>query len=146
MTMNPSATEAREMLARANTLSRNAARFPLSWIGYIMLCAAGPLYLIASYFNGGGPPPPIVWAVIGAWVFFGMNSSAIFGALSGPAPKGFGARWGVMIGLWGIMWGFSLLGPSITSGQLVLQSYVYLGLALAGPVWDYASLRVQRMK
>ena len=144
--MNPSASEAREMLARANTLSRNAARFPLSWIGYIMLCAAGPLDLIASYFNGGGPPPPIVWAVIGAWVFFGMNSSAIFGALSGPAPKGFGARWGVMIGLWGIMWGFSLLGPSITSGQLVLQSYVYLGLALAGPVWDYASLRVQRMK
>ena len=144
--MNPSASEAREMLARANTLSRNAARFPLSWIGYIMLCAAGPLYLIASYFNGGGPPPPIVWAVIGAWVFVGMNSSAIFGALSGPAPKGFGARWGVMIGLWGIMWGFSLLGPSITSGQLVLQSYFYLGLALAGPVWDYASLRVQRMK
>ncbi|MCQ4628205.1 hypothetical protein KBX17_10405 [Corynebacterium sp. CCUG 65737] len=144
--MNPSASEAREMLARANTLSRNAARFPLSWIGYIMLCAAGPLYLIASYFNGGGPPPPIVWAVIGAWAFFGTMSSAIFGALSGPAPKGFGARWGVMIGLWGIMWGFSLLGPSITSGQLVLQSYVYLGLALAGPVWDLSSLRGQRMK
>lgn len=144
--MKPSPNEAREMIARADTLSRNAARFPLSWVGYTMLCTIGPLYLLATYLSGP-TPPSVIWAVIGAWLIVGVLFSVGLGMLSRPAPKGFGTRWTVMIALWSAAWVFSVAGPDITtSTQLVVQSLIYLALAAAGPLWELITLRNQRMK
>ncbi|QPK83676.1 hypothetical protein G7Y29_02375 [Corynebacterium qintianiae] len=144
--MNPSPDEAREMIARADALSRNAARFPLSWVGYTMLCAIGPLYLLSTYLSGP-TPPAVIWAVIGAWLIAGVLFSVGFGMLSRPTPKGFGTRWAVMIALWSAAWVFSVAGPDITtSTQLVAQSLIYLALAATGPLWELITLHNQRTK
>lgn len=144
--MNPSPNEAREMITRADTLSRNAARFPLSWVGYTMLCTIGPLYLLSAYLSGPAPPS-VIWAVIGAWLIVGGLFSMALGAFSRPIPKGFGMRWSVMIILWSAAWIFSVAGPYITtSTQFVAQSLIYLTLAVAGPLWELITLRNQRMK
>jgi len=144
--MTPSPNEAREMIARADTLSRNVARFPLSWVGYSMLCAAGPLYLLSAYLSGPTLPAAI-WVVISAWFIVGGILSAALGGFSRPVPKGFGMRWIVMIILWSATWIFSIAGPDITtSTQLVVQSLIYLALAASGPLWELVTLRNRRMK
>jgi len=141
-----SPAEAREMIARADTLSRNAARFPLSWVGYTMLCTIGPLYLLSTYLSGP-TPPPVIWVVTSAWLIAGILFSVGLGMFSRPTPRGFGTRWSVMIILWSAAWTLSIAGPDITtSTQLVIQSLIYLALATAGPLWELIALRNQRMK
>lgn len=140
--MNPTPTEARDMIARADVLARSAPRFPLSWVGYALMCAMGPMILLASHL-AGPMPPAIAWAAIAPWGAAGIVMSVTLGLLSRPTPAGFGTRWAVMMVLWTLAWLFLVyrlgFGLTTTTTHLIALSLVFLALAVAGPVWELSA-------
>lgn len=144
--MSLSPQEARAILTQAEGFSRRAAQFPLSWVGYSIMCAIGTLYLVCAYLTNSTIPIPI-WVVLGIWMSVGIILSAVLGFFSGPVPRGFGTRWVIMMAMWSIVWVFTVTSSDISTAiQLIAFSMIYLGLAVTGPVWELKNLRNIRKK
>lgn len=139
--MNPSPQEAQDMLDTADRLARRAARFPASWIGYVMICAMSSMHLVAAY--SAGPEFQLqVLAVTLPWAFAGMVMTIVLGFTLRPVPKGFGTRWSVMIALWTFGWVFSMpVQFELSTVMFLILGLYFLALAVAGPLWELAAWR-----
>ena len=141
----PTSAEARAMIQSANNLGRSAARYPMSWLGFTLMCTAGEFYLIATFLSPDGLPA-VFWVVFGLWSAAAVVVASTLAMLTRPTPKQFGTRWSIMMVLWTFTWMGTVSGLGAkTDWTFAMFSIIFLSLAVAGPMWELMALRNQKV-
>ncbi|MBZ8177285.1 hypothetical protein GP475_00030 [Corynebacterium poyangense] len=133
--------DARLLVERGERYSRNAARFPMSWLGYCMICGSGVFYLL-GVSTSGYHLPLVFWVIFALWTAAGLALSILLGVWSRCVPAGFGKRWTVMMMLWTFAWILTVSWAATLESRFVLiLGVLYVVLAVVGPVWELAAMR-----
>lgn len=139
----PSAHDARTLLDRAETTSRQAAGFSFAWLCYLALCAGGAITSVGlAYANVTDAAVLPAWLAGGLWVFVGVVSVAAATTTSPPSRRGFGSRWTIMMAVWIILWTItSVFYGHFTLGLGVAMASAFLVAAVIGLVWEVVALK-----
>ena len=81
------------------------------------------------------------------WLAVGVGLSTFTVIVAKTALRGFGLRWGIMIGVWSVCYLALMLTTTLTPVSLT-QLFIMLSivplLGIAGPVWEMLALRKNR--
>ncbi|MDO5669031.1 MAG: hypothetical protein Q4G50_03410 [Corynebacterium sp.] len=139
----PNAHDARELLDRAESTSRQAAGFALAWLCYLALCAGGAITAVGlAYANVTSTPTLPAWLAGGLWILVGVVFTAGATATSPPTRRGFGSRWFIMMVVWVILWAATtILNSHFTLGHGTAVAAAFLAAAVIGLVWEVTALK-----
>lgn len=139
----PTPEQATQQLQQAATLTQNAAKFSPIWLHFIAICAAGSLYSACAYFAAASGHSVIpVLIVTFTWILIGVTTIPVTARLN-PIRRGFGKRWGIMMGIWTALWIITALSQGVFDTGLttaVALSICFAVVAAIGPTVEIASL------
>lgn len=97
----PSREQAAAMLAQAESRRREAAHFSPAMVVFTVICTSSGLGILLINFTQGqqrlaGMIAWLAYVLVGSFMPFVVRHGAGF--------RGFGKRWGVLMGVWGAMW------------------------------------------
>lgn len=140
----PTPEQASEQLEQAAALGRRAAGLSPAWLHFIAICAGGSAYPVIAHLsvtNGGTQGPAMI--IMFTWLALGMVTVPLTARLT-PIRRGFGKRWGIMIGLWTALWAVAIFGNNLFSMGLnanIALSIAFAFLALLGPTYEIVALK-----
>lgn len=108
----PSREQAAALLAQAESKRREVAQFsPVMMVFAVMCTTAGLGILLIGYTDG----PRLVAGMIAWLAYLIVGSFMPFLLRRNREARGFGKRWGILMGVWGALWGLSVAVTSIVS-------------------------------
>ena len=101
----PTPEQAAAFLAQAEDARREAAHFSPAMLVYSVICTTSGLgILVISYTEGqqriAGIIAFLAYVLVGAFMPFVLREKSAY--------RGFGKRWGVLMGVWGGLWGLAV--------------------------------------
>lgn len=140
----PTPEQALEQLEQAAAFGRRAASISPAWLHFIAICAGGSAYPVIAHLsvvNGGTQGPALT--IMFTWLALGVATIPLTARLT-PIRRGFGKRWGIMIGLWTVLWAVTIFGNNLFSLGLnanIALSIAFAILALLGPTYEIVALK-----
>lgn len=140
----PTPEQASAQLEQAAALGRRAAGISPAWLHFIAICAGSSAYPVIAHLsvkNGGTQEPALI--IMFTWLALGVITTPLTARLT-PIRRGFGKRWGVMIGLWTALWTVTIFGNNLFSLGLnvnIALSIAFAVLALLGPAYEIVALK-----
>ena len=142
--------EAQAQLTEARMRTQGISGFTPAWASYEIIIAAMVFEVLANYcdehpeFHALHMPLFITGFV---WLAVGVGLSTFTVIVVKTALRGFGLRWGIMIGVWSVCYLALMLTTTLTPVSLT-QLFIMLSivplLGIAGPVWEMLALRKNR--
>jgi hypothetical protein len=116
---NPTSSEAAEMIARSERIAAQVrTSSPMRFMTWLVgVAAATPLYFVGLAVAGEDVEGIVASSVVFAAIMVALSASLLPGTLV--ASRGFAARWGIAVGVWGGVFGLAVgLGLSLFPGAL----------------------------
>lgn len=101
----PTREQAAALLAQADDARREAAHFSPTMLVYSVICTTSGLgILLISYTEGqyrlAGIIAFLAYVLVGAFLPLVLREKSAY--------RGFGKRWGVLMGVWALLWGLAV--------------------------------------
>jgi hypothetical protein len=142
--------EAQAQLTEARMRTQGISGFTPAWASYEIIVAAMVFEVLANYCDGHPEfhalrMPLFITGFV--WLAVGVGLSTFTVIVAKTALRGFGLRWGIMIGVWSVCYLALMLTTTFTPVSLT-QLFIMLSivplLGIAGPVWEMLALRKNR--
>lgn len=101
----PNREQAAAMLAQADSKRREAAHFSPAMTSFAVICTSSGLGILLIGFAEG---QRFVAGMIAWLAYVAVGSALPFVLRSQAEARGFGKRWGALIGVWAALWGLSV--------------------------------------